>query len=169
MQATAVKPPAAAAIVPVRTVSLYSCPGSRRWTWMSISPGATTSPEASKVSAPLGGLIAAVELRHPAVLDQQVERLVEVLARVDHPAAVDQQLRHARIVSSCDAGEQIEDGHAHRDAVGHLLQDHRVAAVRHLARDLDAAVHRAGVHDDHVVLRRREARGGEAEELEVLA
>ena len=54
MQATAVKPPAAAAIVPVRTVSLYSWPGSRRWTWMSMSPGVTTSPAASIVSAPLG-------------------------------------------------------------------------------------------------------------------
>ena len=58
MQATAVKPPAAAAMVPVFTVSLYSWPGSRRWTWMSISPGETTRPEASKVSAPLGFLIA---------------------------------------------------------------------------------------------------------------
>jgi hypothetical protein len=51
MQATAVKPPAAAARVPVRMVSLYSWPGSRRCTWMSISPGATTSPLASSTSA----------------------------------------------------------------------------------------------------------------------
>ena len=42
-------------------------------------------------------------------------------------------------------------------------------AVRHLARDLDAAVHRPGVHDDDVVLGRLQPLGGEAEELEVLA
>ena len=44
MHATAVKPPATAAAVPVATVSLCSCPGSRRWTCMSISPGHTMSP-----------------------------------------------------------------------------------------------------------------------------
>ena len=39
MQATAVKPPATAAAVPVATVSLCSWPGSRRCTCMSMKPG----------------------------------------------------------------------------------------------------------------------------------
>src|SRR5205814_72159 len=57
MAAMAVKPPAAAARVPVAIVSLYSWPGSRRWTCMSIRPGATTRPAASIVGtgAPPGG------------------------------------------------------------------------------------------------------------------
>ena len=48
---TLVNPPAAAAAVPVAMVSLYPWPGSRRWTWISTSPGATINPVASIVSA----------------------------------------------------------------------------------------------------------------------
>ena len=47
MHATDVTPPATAAAVPVAMVSLYSCPGSRRWTWMSTKPGARCSPSPS--------------------------------------------------------------------------------------------------------------------------
>ena len=46
-----VKPPRAAARAPDAMVSLCSCPGSRRWTWRSTNPGATTSPVASITSA----------------------------------------------------------------------------------------------------------------------
>ena len=49
---TAVKPPSAAARAPVSTVSASSMPGSRRCTWRSTSPGATTQPDASSVSSP---------------------------------------------------------------------------------------------------------------------
>jgi hypothetical protein len=52
MQQMVVKPPAAAAAVPVAIVSLCSPPGTRRWTWTSINPGATTMPDASKTDAP---------------------------------------------------------------------------------------------------------------------
>jgi len=54
MQATAVKPPAAAARVPEAIVSLYSKPGSRRCTCMSTKPGQTTLPVASMTSVPAG-------------------------------------------------------------------------------------------------------------------
>src|SRR5574337_1080554 len=47
IQQTAVKPPRAAAIVPLAIVSLSSRPGWRRWTCMSINPGQTTRPVAS--------------------------------------------------------------------------------------------------------------------------
>ena len=49
---TAVKPPTAAAWVPVSTVSASSRPGSRRWVCRSTSPGSATSPSASTTSAP---------------------------------------------------------------------------------------------------------------------
>ena len=52
MQQTAVKPPRAAERVPVSIVSDISWPGSRRWQWRSMKPGATISPLASKISAP---------------------------------------------------------------------------------------------------------------------
>ena len=49
---TAVKPPSAAARVPVSTVSASSRPGSRRWVCRSTSPGSATRPSASTISAP---------------------------------------------------------------------------------------------------------------------
>ncbi len=48
---TVVKPPAAAAAVPVAMVSFQVWPGSRRWTWMSMRPGAAIRLVASMVSA----------------------------------------------------------------------------------------------------------------------
>ena len=47
MASTAVNPPAAAARVPVSTVSLCSKPGSRRWVCRSTRPGSAMSPSAS--------------------------------------------------------------------------------------------------------------------------
>src|SRR3954454_20967807 len=50
MQTTVVNPPAAAARAPEAIVSLWENPGSRRWTCISINPGATIKPDASIVS-----------------------------------------------------------------------------------------------------------------------
>ena len=64
MQTTEVKPPAAAARVPVAMVSLADWPGSRRCTCRSINPGAITSPRQSISSTPLsGGRIAGAAMR----------------------------------------------------------------------------------------------------------
>src|SRR5262249_61805994 len=49
MHAPAVNPPATAAAVPVATVSLCSCPGSRRWTCMSIRPGQRSEEHTSEL------------------------------------------------------------------------------------------------------------------------
>ncbi len=51
MQATEVKPPRAAAAVPLAMSSLYSKPGSRRWTCISTSPAQTVRPRASSTWA----------------------------------------------------------------------------------------------------------------------
>ena len=64
---TAVKPPATAARAPVATVSLYSCPGSRRCTCRSMNPGVTHLPRASIPRASRGCLGALGDLRHLAV------------------------------------------------------------------------------------------------------
>ena len=53
MQATEVKPPLTAAFTPDAIVSLYSKPGSRRCTCISISPGAITLPLTLIISASL--------------------------------------------------------------------------------------------------------------------
>ena len=49
-----VKPPAAAARVPVAIVSASSKPGSRRWQCRSTKPGATTKPDTSMTVSPFG-------------------------------------------------------------------------------------------------------------------
>src|SRR5215203_3945690 len=159
MQATPVKPPAAAAMVPVRTVSLYSWPGSRRWMWMSISPGATTRPEASNVSASFGGLMRpSIFATWPSSTRRSKEPSRSWLGSMTRPPWI-RSLGIRLLVPFVDAGEEVEDGHPHRDAVGDLLEDHGVGAVRQLARDLDAAVHRPRVHDDDVVLRQPDLLG----------
>src|SRR5207249_11964310 len=48
--------------------------------------------------------------------------------------------------------QEVEDGHAHGDAVGDLIHDDRVRAVGDVAGNFDAAVHRARVQDDDVRL-----------------
>lgn len=59
----AVTPPSAAAAVPVARSSLCSAPGSRKCTWVSITPGRTVSPSAamrSAADAPASAPIAAM-------------------------------------------------------------------------------------------------------------
>ena len=58
MQTTEVKPPRAAAAVPVAMVSLAAWPGSRKCTCKSIKPGHTTSPCTSIRSTSGSGLAA---------------------------------------------------------------------------------------------------------------
>jgi hypothetical protein len=69
MQATAVKPPATADAVPVATVSLCSCPGSRRCTCMSMKPGQITRPAgmATTVASSAGRPAPIRTMRSPSI------------------------------------------------------------------------------------------------------
>src|SRR5262245_22324371 len=149
MHATAVNPPAAAARVPLAIVSLYSWPGSRRWTWMSMNPGATTRPPASMVSAP-GGASSRGPTRATR-LDQPVARHVHAVGGVDYATVADQEVHRSGLPAALGADQEVEDRHAHGDPVRHLLEDDRVGPIGHLGRHLDAAVDRAGVHDQNVL------------------
>src|SRR6202521_2400933 len=210
MQVTAVKPPAAAAMVPVATVSLYSWPGSRRWTCMSISPGATTSPAASRTvtsrrsrpsqparppppsrrrpppsrslrpSRPSRSVRSTTSATKPSSISRSWAPSMPWLGSISLPFVISRRPEGApgpaalAVVTGISGGllmypgEQVKHGHPHRDAVGDLLEDHRVRPVGDLAGDLDAAVHRPRMHDDHVLGRAREPRAGQAEDLEVL-
>ena len=89
MAATAVKPPAAAAWVPVRMVSLYSSPGSRRWTCMSMSPGVTTRLRASITRRPSAEMVpGGLQSDDLAAFDQQVPGGCKSLGGVNHQAAL---------------------------------------------------------------------------------
>ena len=63
---TAVTPPNAAAAVPVAMSSLCSSPGSRKWTWLSMTPGRTCRPRQSTISPPRSGAIAPKATIRPA-------------------------------------------------------------------------------------------------------
>ena len=91
MQQIVVKPPAAAARVPVSMSSLYSWPGSRRWTWRSIRPG--HDPQVLDVDDPAADE-AAADLDDPAVRDPDIGGLIDGTRRrrVEHPAAAQDQI-----------------------------------------------------------------------------
>jgi hypothetical protein len=52
--------------------------------------------------------------------------------------------------SCCDSSAQIENGHPDGEAVGDLFQDHTLRAISQLAVDFNAAIDRAGVHDQAI-------------------
>src|SRR5512136_1729199 len=148
MQAMEVKPPAAAARLPVRTVSLYSNPGSRGWVCMSINPGTTSFPSSSRM----------VRSDSPPALIRSFPRLTIVLPsmrRSTWPSScwdgsmILPPLRRTLILAPC---QQVEEGHPHRYPVGNLVENHRKRPIGHVGRDLHPAVHRPRMHDDHVVL-----------------
>src|SRR5260370_27611280 len=64
--------------------------------------------------------------------------------------------------------QQIEKSHAHSDAVGDLLKHAGLGTVSDLGRDLDAAIHRAGMENDGVGLGVAKAFGVELVEENVI-
>jgi hypothetical protein len=95
MQQTVVKPPAAAASEPEAIVSFHSNPGSRKWTWRSTNPGATTRPVASTTTAPRGGAIRSSTFATTPP-SRRTSAGVEAARQVDgRPPGQDRDLIHA--------------------------------------------------------------------------
>src|ERR671936_1233662 len=143
MQHTAVKPPAAAARVPVATVSLYSWPGSRRCTCISMKPGQTHRPLASSTVAPEGACSrAATRAILPSSIRTSCTASIDAAGSITRPP----RIRSAMLLRlpAASAREQQEHRHAHGDTFGDLIEDDRVGAVGDLRRQLDAAVHGTG-------------------------
>ena len=95
MHATAVNPPATADAVPVATVSLCSCPGSRRCTCMSMKPGQMTTPAGtSTICTAVGerGRQITPDSRDPITVDQHVTDTVETSGGIDNAPALKQPL-----------------------------------------------------------------------------
>ena len=60
--------------------------------------------------------------------------------------------------SSFFASQQmIKNRHANRDAVGDLIQNHALRAIGDFIRNLDAAINRAGMHQNRVGFRQFQA------------
>src|SRR5271157_1405883 len=166
MQQTAVKPPRAAASVPVSMVSEFSCPGSRRCTCMSMKPGATIKPEASNTSAPLArdifpvGAISA--MRSPS---SRMSRGASVLVAGSRtrPFLIRSMSRFLglRFAPYFERGmhafrgphhQQVKNGHAHRYAVGHLFEDSGARPIGDFRSNFGAAIDGAGMQDKCVLL-----------------
>src|ERR1700720_3330638 len=140
---------------------------------MSISPGATTSPEASRTvrsrrspawrrsPAPGPSPRSSTAATTPSSSSRSWAPSRPWLGSISLPFAISSRPEGAPGPAAAEAvvvvaaisgrllvhaGEQVEHGHPHRDAVRDLLEDHRVRPVGHLAGDLDAAVHRPGMH-----------------------
>src|SRR5271169_6728082 len=166
MHATAVNPPATAAAVPVATVSLCSCPGSRRWTCISISPGQITRPRdisTTAASASATRLFPTRAIRPSSISTSNMPSrpLAGSMTRPPLSSRFDMTaLLHT-------ARQKVEHGHAHGDAVGDLLENDGIRTVGDLGRDLDPAIHRPRMHDDHVGLRALHALHGHPEDVEV--
>ena len=77
--------------------------------------------------------------------------------------------RHARVPVLARVEQRFHDRHAHGDAHLDLFLDHALRAVGDFRGDLDAAVHRARMHDQRVVLGRLQLFGIEAVEVEIFA
>src|SRR5690349_1171479 len=163
MHATAVNPPATAEATPVATVSLCSCPGSRRCTCISMRPGTTPRPAGTSITvAPSTGRSRPTLAITPSVIRMSNAPSSPLTGSTTRPPL-------SSFFMFGSAGEQVQHRHPDRHAVGHLVEDHRVGAVGHFGGNLDAPVHRTRVHDHHVRLRESQPRLGHAEHLEVLA
>src|SRR5688500_10236191 len=162
MHATAVNPPATAAATPVATVSLCSCPGSRKCTCISMKPGHTINPFGmSTTVAPLAlMLLPTSAMRSPSI------RTSKIPSRPLAGSTTRPPLRRRFML--CATRQQIQHRHPYRDAVRYLIENYRGFAVCHLRRDLDTAIDRTGMHDDHIGLRALDARLSHAERREVL-
>src|SRR5579863_7368932 len=151
MQQTAVKPPRAAARVPVSIVSEDSNPGSRKWQCRSIKPGATMSPVASSASlckslaAPLAEAGATRTMRSPS---SQTSRFASMplAGSMTRPFLIRSMCGPFGLFGFSAAGDQQEEqSHANGEPVGYLLQNARSRPIGHGGIDFQAANHGAWV------------------------
>src|SRR5258706_12982323 len=107
-----------------------------------MKPGHTQHPARSTVVAPAASTRLATCAMRPSSTRTSYAPSI--------PAAGSTTLAFLSSSFTVPSGQQVEHGHAHRDAAADLIENHRRLAVGDVAHDLDAAVDGAGVHDDRV-------------------
>src|SRR5260370_13371620 len=183
MQKTEVNPRGAAALVPVSMVSEFSCPGSRRWTCMSIKPGVTTRPVASNTSAPLAREIfpgaAISDMVSPSRRTSRTASVLDVGSRT-RPFLIRSMRRflgfgvgfhfksRMRAFRGADH-QQVENGHTSGDTVGDLLENGGLRAVSNFGSNFHAAVDRPGMKNQGFGLGEFHALGVELIKQDVIA
>src|ERR1700688_3717896 len=170
MQHTAVKPPRAAARVPVSMLSEDSWPGSRKCTCMSIKPGAIINPAASKISASCARVIfpgapisaifspsrrmscgASVFVAGSSTRPYLISSMRGFLFFWRGVRATQRLIRDRAFSTFRPAGhKQKQQRHAYGNAVGHLFEDARLRSIGHLWRNFHAAVHGARMQDEGI-------------------
>src|SRR5205809_461886 len=151
-------PPAAAAWLAEAKVSRWLAPGSPTKARMSTSPGATIMPAQLMMSVPSGTPAAPMPRLASRITPSAISTspgpsrsregsIRRALASRMGRRSVSMSSRVRQV-----AGEGLEHGHAHGDTHLDLFADQRLRAVGDDRVDLDAAIHRAGMHHQRVGL-----------------
>src|SRR5262245_36897233 len=153
-----VTPPAAAAWLAEAMVSRYSAPGSPTKARRSISPGATTLPLQSMTSVFSGTPAAPMPRLASRITPSAISRSPSMSRFRDgsRMRALASRIGRASVILGSRirqvARQRFQHRHAHGDAHLDLLADQGLRAVGNRGVDLDAAIHRAGMHHQRVRL-----------------
>src|SRR4030095_3186825 len=105
-----------------------------------MKPGHTTNPEGTSTTvAPFTGRSRPTRAIRSPSISTSCTPSIPVAGSITRPPL-------SSFFMFGSAGQQVEDRHPHRDAVGDLVEDDRVRTVGDLGGDLHAAVHRPRVH-----------------------
>src|SRR5664279_4918798 len=151
-------PPVAAAWLAEANVSRWLAPGSPTKARMSINPGATILPAQLMMSVPSGTPAAPMPRLESRITPSAIRTsptpsksregsIRRALASRIGRRSVSMRSRVRQV-----AGQRFEHRHPHRHSHFHLFADQRLRAIRHDRVDLDAAVHRPGMHHQRVRL-----------------
>src|SRR5438132_10169342 len=174
-QMMVVMPPAAAAWLAEANVSRWLAPGSPTKARMSISPGATTLPEQLMMSVPSGTPAAPMPRRESRITPSAIRTSPgPSKSREGSTTRAFASRIGRRSVSMFSrvrqvAGERFQHRHPHRHSHFHLFPDQRLRAVGNRGVDLDAAIHRPGMHHQRIGLGIGQLPLVEPEIMEILA
>src|SRR5262245_48831551 len=130
---------------------------------MSMKPGQITRPSriSTTVAPSTGRSVPTRAMRSPSIKTSRVPSIPLAGSTTRPPLSSLFMFR--------STSQQVQDSHAHRDAVANLLENHRIRTIRHLRSNLDPAVHRPRMHDHDVGLGQLEPRLRHPENSEVFS
>src|SRR5580700_2467021 len=107
-----------------------------------MKPGATINPAASKTSAPFALAI------FPGAAISAMRSPSSRISRAESDFDAGSRMRPFR----CPSHEQVQNGHAHRYSVGHLLEHRGLWPIRNFRSDFRAAINGTGMQDQSIRL-----------------
>src|SRR5215467_5351550 len=128
---------------------------------MSMNPGATTSPSASKISAPARSRWSPIAAIRPSSTRTSAGPSCPAAGSMTRPFLMRSEAIHAF------SHDTLQHGHANRNAILHLVEDHRALKIGDLRGKLATAIDRARMHDDGVGLGQGQMLQAQSEKLEI--